>query len=376
MKVLKSDKLLIFHMMVGVTLIRIIKVSLFAMLLFVSTCYAEGYSLEVKHDSLEEYSEITCPSQNFAGFLDIFSRNIEVQQEFTRFSIEKSPFDVDGSAGSSEVARLLESAQEDFPIIPSADELKAYGLTLTIEKQDGYQAVVMLKNVSDKYKILYRFSKTSCWYLIRIESESMISAHAEPIVGAREALINNSVNKQKAAGCLRRGIFLQREAGLERRDDMSELFAEALSSFQCAAEAGSARAAQLAAALSLSGQAPRLSNDEIEELFIKAAEKYNDSAIGLADFYCNSGDSNYRDEPCDHPVEHKKWLVIAAKRGSSYAEAILGGAYEDGTYGEIDLPRAAACYQLAVFGGVEWAQKRLDKISAKIPYSSMSIYCY
>lgn len=363
-------------MAVGVTLIEIIKVSLFAMLLFVSTCYAEGYSLEVKRESLDEYSEITCPSQSFAEFFDIFSRNIEVQQGFTRFSIEKSPFDVDGSAGSSEVARLLESAQEDFPIIPSADELKAYGLTLTIEKQDGYQAVVMLKNVSDKYKILYRFSKTSCWYLVRIESESMISAHAESIVSAREILINNSVNKQKAAGCLRRGIFLQREAGLERRDDMSELFAEALSSFQCAAEAGSARAAQLAAALSLSGQAPRLSNEEVEVLYIQAAEKYNDSAIGLANFYCNSGKSNYRGEPCDHPGKNKMWLIIAAQRGSSYAEGMLGGGYEDGTYGAIDLPRAAACYQLAISGGIEWAQKRLDKISAKIPYSKENVYCY
>lgn len=134
--------------------------------------------------------------------------------------------------------------------------------------------------------------------------------------------------------------------------------------FLCAANAGSAYAAGYAGHLELSASAKKLSNEQIESVLNFSIKNNSGQISDLESFYCTSGDYGRPAHICDHPQKAILGLEEAAKLGSVDAEDFLANGYASGRYGQVNMGKAVACYQLAIGHGSRTAIKKLEALKA------------
>ena len=115
---------------------------------------------------------VTCPAQDFAGFLKAFRKDVTVQKNFT-----KTPLTIGGQIDDNdqEIVKTLSAAQVKWPLILTEAEQKAQKLNQkSSDLPNGGKQVVIAEQDGDAYFVEYLFSKTpGCWQLIRINNFSL-----------------------------------------------------------------------------------------------------------------------------------------------------------------------------------------------------------
>lgn len=149
--------------------------------------------------------------------------------------------------------------------------------------------------------------------------------------------------------CFKRAERYEKEANRFANDvrDPGKWFDLAMKNYLCAAKAGNSLAKWRAVNLSGSGQVVALPKEIEDRFLMEAAEAgLQEAQIGLATTYCDNVGTR---ELCKNPIEAEKWLIRAARAGSSWGAFELGIFYERGSAGEntVQLGKALACYKLS-----------------------------
>lgn len=275
----------------------------------------------------------SCPSQKFSDFLKAFAESEKLQRAFTSTSLQQKVLFLDN--GPEPVFKKSSTEGINFPIIPPESARTAGALTLSVDYAKGGNAVVNLMRNEWDTQASYTFqNKNGCWQLVERVDLSVPGTNG-PV----------SAHPARAAACLKRGNDLEQGVAVPANKSMTGLLSpqehdRALYAYLCAARAGSAEGAYLAAALGNSGQSRFLPRDYTIELYLQASEKNADAALILANLYC--GD----DKTCQDTEKAQAMMIKAAKMGSNDAFNLLGVKYERGEFGAKDIERAMACYQL------------------------------
>lgn len=112
-----------------------------------------------------------CPSEQFSVFLDKFSRDVQIQREFTQFPLRYS-FAEDRLYGPELVTKMLPIDEVEFPIYPSQATIDTDGLQTIVETNNS-SAKVLLKKPDTDYVLGYTFVKKDCWYLTEEYAETL-----------------------------------------------------------------------------------------------------------------------------------------------------------------------------------------------------------
>ncbi|HEV2746326.1 MAG TPA: hypothetical protein VGW34_03385 [Allosphingosinicella sp.] len=113
----------------------------------------------------------TCPSQSFPAFLHRFSESVKVQQTFTHFPLEQSRI-VQGRDEPHQVRLRIHKNDLHFPLYPDNSIILSQRLSKTITEREK-DAVVTLAKTDTDYLVTYHFKKTDCWYLAKIDDQSL-----------------------------------------------------------------------------------------------------------------------------------------------------------------------------------------------------------
>ena len=210
--------------------------------------------------------------------------------------------------------------------------------------------------------IILLFEQENCWELEKIEDWSL-GQHLPP-----------GNTNDPAAVAVKRGNLYDRLAVETPSNSRVALYASALDSYLYGASLGSAKAAYLAAGISLSGQAPRLPNSLIQSLLETASRSEPEAGLTLASFYCDEGEPS-DDHPCGNPEKSLKALQYSARLGSSAALVELGSAYAAGEITERDALRALACFQQAKAKGVHGLQPSIEALRTAGAEPSNTVDC-
>lgn len=291
-----------------------------------------------------------CPTHDFAGFFKEFSTNPQVQRAFTASPVVQQTVEPKESAYRV-VPRPLQAVDASTQSLLAAENAQKPGLSATVQLPNQ----VYIRDNKGKVLTILTFKHGDCWTLSRIENWSL-----EEVLDAQDP----SGKLSLSARAFKRGELFN-QLGMDTQSQSSaQLYVSALDSYLDGAEQGSAEAAFAAAAISLSGQAPRLENTKILGLLIDASKSVPEAGVALADFYCNEGDSE-ETRACLNPEKSLDALVTAARSGAPSALIQLGGAYEVGAIVPNDLPRAMACYEEAEKGGHEAASSNVERLRKK-----------
>ncbi|NER63819.1 sel1 repeat family protein [Pseudomonas sp. MAFF212427] len=262
----------------------------------------------------------SCPSRDFNTFVTAFAEDAELQQAFTAPAL---------------IEQGLPAGLQPL----SMAQALANGLVRDVVLPDR----VYLRDLRGELLKAFIFEQGACWTLARVEDWAPTLA-AEPVAdgerGQRARLRGNAYER----------MGLDADGPLDQ-----QLFVAALNSYLDAAAQGSARGAYAAAAISLSGMAPRLTNARLEHLLRTSAATVPEAALLLANFYCDEGDPRPPDNICRHPHNALKALRQAAALGSGAAFNELGSVYARGEIAPAQPARSLACYTAAVAHGAEWA---------------------
>lgn len=299
-----------------------------------------------------------CPSDDFATFVKEFSAKPEVQQTFVASPVVEQTVVATGPKPRV-VQKQLKAFDAQSLALLSPDSIQKSELSMTVQLPNQ----VFVRDLKGEVLKIFTFKHNDCWALARIEDWSL-----EKVLDAQDATLN------AAARGLKRGA-LYNQLGIETESpSAAQLYVSALNSYLDGAEQGSAEAAFAAAAISLSGQAPRLENAKILELFVTASKSVPEAGLALAEFYCDEG--NYEEtRACVNPEKSLSALVEAARLGSATALIQLGGAYESGAIVPSDLPRALACYREAEKNDHESAPRGVERLTAQGITANNSIHC-
>lgn len=115
---------------------------------------------------------VSCPSENFTQFLNVFSESAEIQRIFTTIPLKYQKLDLNSAPEPTPVIRLLLHQQIRFPLIPTQIERLDKSLKFRIDKLSKLRAKVTLLSSDSDYQIVYIFSKNICWKLEAIEDWS------------------------------------------------------------------------------------------------------------------------------------------------------------------------------------------------------------
>ncbi|SEL27433.1 hypothetical protein SAMN05216214_11029 [Atopomonas hussainii] len=294
----------------------------------------------------ETQSETTCGTGDFRAFFQQFASDSALQQAsiatpLTLQTLSKDPL-------PKIKLEKLDETQRLSALIPTLEQWTELGLTLEWLPPSA----AVLRGQRGEYMRTFVFKRRSCWMLSRVEDWTL---------GGSQTI---TTSRNDAAHCLSRGKAYEHVANVEITPSTQQLFIAALDSYLCAAADGSAEASYSAASLSLSGQAPRLENKQIEELYTAAAKQLPEAGLPLSDFYCDEG--NYSSErPCANPDKAAQALIASAAMGSAEALNQLGYAYEAGTLVEQNIHHALACYNTAAAMGHERAAKNIKRLIGK-----------
>lgn len=290
-------------------------------------------------------AEATCGTGDFRTFFQQFAANPVLQQASIAIPLTLQTLS-DGPPLKIKLEKLSE-AQRPAALVPPPEQWAELGLI----PEWLPPSTVVLRGHQGEYLRTFVFKRKSCWVLKRVEDWTL----------GGPQLITDARAQPNAQHCLKRAKAYERLGNTEQTSSTQALFAAALDSYLCAAEAGSLEASYAAASLSLSGQAPRLQNDRIEALYEAAAQQLPEAALALSDFYCDAGDYT-SERPCAKPEKAAQTLIASARMGLPDALNQLGYAYETGTLLEQDEPRALACYKTAADKGLIRATMNVKRL--------------
>lgn len=303
-------------------------------------------------------AETTCGTGDFRAFFQQFAASQVLQQASIATPLTLQTLS-EGPPLRIKLDKLSE-AQRPLGLVPHPEKWAELGLI----PEWLPPSTVVLRGHQGEYLRTFVFKRQSCWVLKRVEDWTL--------GGPR--LITNTSPQANAQHCLKRAKAYERLGSTEQTPSTQALFAAALDSYLCAAEAGSLEASYSAATLSLSGQAPRLQNTRIQALLEIAAKQRPEAALALSDFYCNEGDYS-SERPCANPQQAAQALIAAASMGSAEALNQLGYAYEAGSLVEQDSSRALACYTSAAGKGMARADKNVKRLETTGVPSNERIEC-
>lgn len=303
--------------------------------------------------------ENTCSFSAFEDFLEKYLNNYDLQRSHTssKLSIEKIAY-----RDNRIYLKEISAGEYGLPKIPKEEDLyyKIISKTQVIQ--------VTLGNKLGSFFKIYTFSPTHCWALIKIQdwSVSLNDASKYPYKHI----------EQKSYATMQRGLIYESLASLEQYPHSKEFHEIALNNYLNAVTQGSVDAGYQASILSLSGQAPRLSDELIERFLLAASQKDADAAAALSSFYCDQGVASTPPLPCKNPEKSRSLLIKSARMGSIDAVNYLAYTYEVGTLGVQSTEQAAACYKLAASKGNILAKKNLNRLNSQGVNSPVHTACY
>ncbi|WJK09801.1 tetratricopeptide repeat protein [Pseudomonas fluorescens] len=307
-----------------------------------------------------------CPSEDFSQFLPAFSANAETQQRLTAMTVKSLVLKPVGEHGIFEPQTTgVKSSSLPFPLMSPVGPDKTEGVV--VEAIDDSHFNVVDKRAGNSNVKIFNFSRQACWVLEGIEDWSI---REKDLVEASNAHMSEAENF-----CFQRAEAFRGLGGLEQYRLTGELFEASLENYLCAAASGDPQASLNAASLSLSGMAPQLETNKVEQLFKAAATTLPEGAMSLSLFYCD-GNNVSSNAPCQHPAEAEEALTQAARMGDAFATNALGRAFETGELVTKDMSRAIACYQLAAQKGSKGSIAHLERLNKQPAGIAKASYCY
>lgn len=283
-----------------------------------------------------------CPEGDFPAFVEAFAEDTALQKAFTAHTLVEQRVYRGPKAPQLAVRKLEPALHPDLSWL-SANQLAANQRVADIQLPDRVY-------VSDQLGLTLKafiFTRADCWTLTRVEDWSPAAALRLGIAGPG------------AQAQLRGDAYEAMANGVDPVDP--QLHVAALNSYLDAAQQGSSTGAYRAAALSLSGMAPRLSNERIEQLLDGAVDTYPPAGSFLATFYCDEGEPQ-PEGTCLHPQKALQALRRWAASGGEAAFKELGLAYERGAITPAQPARALACYQQAIRQGEDAVQVEAQRL--------------
>lgn len=262
----------------------------------------------------------SCPSQDFTTFFSAFSESTELQHAFAAPTLSEQGMPSDLTQLS--MVRVVANGRVREIVLPDRVYLRD-------QRGEVLQAFI--------------FEQAGCWTLERFEDWAPTIA------------LTSVDTAQRGQRALLRGKEYER-MGMDADAPLDDqLLLAALNSYLDAAAQGSAEGAYGAAAISLSGMAPRLTNERLEQLLLTSAATVPEAALLLANFYCDEGAARPPDTICRHPQKALRALRQSAALGLGNAFNELGSVYARGEIAPVQRSRALACYTEAAAHGADWA---------------------
>lgn len=259
-----------------------------------------------------------CPSSDFTAFFTAFAEDVSLQQAFITPALS-------GQGLAAQLAQL------------SMAQVVANEHVREVVLPDR----VYLRDLRGEVLKAFIFEHDACWTLVRLEDWAPTNVLVPDGERGQRALLRGQAYER---------MGMDAESPLDR-----QLFVAALNSYLDAAAQGSARGAYGAAAISIAGFAPALTNRRLEQLMRVSAATVPEAALLLANFYCDEGNPRPSDNTCRHPQKALGALRQAAAMGSGNAFNELGSVYARGEIAPVQPARSLACYTEAVAHGAEWA---------------------
>jgi len=298
----------------------------------------------------------SCPAEDLAGFVNALKDLTEVRHAHIQQPLTLQRVVIQGDQVSVRSSKAKEPVYEVDRVFALQ---KSNELNLIVELPDR----LTIKDNSGESLIILLFEQTDCWKLTRIEDWSL--GQLLPTADAIDA----------AAVAIKRGDLYNRLAGEAPSNSLIALYASALDSYLLGARMGSAKAAYLAAGISLSGQAPQLPPKRMQDLLETAARIIPEAGITLAYFYCGERDSD-SDQSCANPEKALQALKDIARLDHKIALVELGNAYTSGDLTAPDAPRALACYLEAQSKGATGLADAINDLKAKGASAQEAVHCY
>jgi len=297
-----------------------------------------------------ESGAVQCPSVNFAEFITAFTANVDTQPAFVASPVMELSVIPTGSKPRV-VQRQVPTLAPRSLVELSADYIAQSGLSLEVQLPN----YVFVRDRKGEVLKIFTFKFGDCWKLVRVEDWSL-----EKVLSAQQG----ELRVAPGARALKRGALydaLTNESGYPA--DV-QLYVSALDSYLDGAAQGNDQAAYSAASISLSGQAPRLDNSKIIELYTQGSRTLAQASHALSGFYCDEGE--YGDpRPCADPAKSLAALKRSAAQGAPYALNDLGSVFQRGTLGIQDSQRALACYLAAANKGQEDSRSNAEQLTAQ-----------
>jgi hypothetical protein len=297
----------------------------------------------------------SCFAEHFDDFTKSFVHDTETRHTYIQKPLALQRVVVKGDQVSVTSSKALDPIREVEQVFALQ---KNNELSVEVNTPDR----VTLRDNKGESLIILLFEQKNCWELKKIEDWSL------------GKLLSSSNPNDQTAVAIKRGSLYDRLAVETTSNSLVSLYASALDSYLYGASLGSAKAAYLAAGISLSGQAPRLPNSLIQSLLETASRSEPEAGLTLASFYCDEGEPS-DDRPCVNPEKSLEALQYSARLGSSVALVELGSAYAAGEITERDSLRALACYQEAKVMGVQGLQPSIEALRATGVQPNNTVHC-
>lgn len=293
---------------------------------------------------------VQCPSANFAQFITAFTANVDTQPAFVASPVMELSVISTGSKPRVVQRQVPTLAPRSLTEL-SADYIAKSGLSLQVQ----LPSYVFVRDRKGEVLKVFTFKFGDCWQLVRVEDWSLEKVLSEQQGELRAA---------PGARALKRGALYDKLTNESGYPADVQLYVSSLDSYLDGAAQGNDQAAYAAAAVSLSGQAPRLDNGKILELLSQGSRTLAQASHALSGFYCDEGE--YGDpRPCADPAKSLAALKRSAAQGAPYALNDLGSAFQRGTLGIQDSQRALACYLAAANMGQEDSRTNAEQLSAQ-----------
>ncbi|MWV10837.1 sel1 repeat family protein [Pseudomonas sp. R-28-1W-6] len=294
----------------------------------------------------------SCPADTFEEFVQAYSSQPETRQAHTQL-----PLKLRTAVLQQSEVRIEESiSKAPWTMLDKALTLES--ATLQAKRPD----TAVISDPDGKVLRILGFSQQPCWTLIRLEDWSL-------------GTMDDKADKTPGASAYQRGERYKELAMQERSNSQVQLYEAALASYLAGTREGSAKAAYLAAGISLSGQAPKLSTPHMQNLLETAAKTIPEAGITLAYFYCDEGESG-SDLPCAKPDKALQALKDIARLDLKIALVELGNAYATGEIVAQDSSHALACYLEAQTLGATGLDSAIANLKAKGGAAQRSDHCF
>jgi hypothetical protein len=115
----------------------------------------------------------TCPSSDFARFLEAFAEDVALQAAFTRFPLAMRRLDPAADPEPRPVERQAAREEVALPLFPSRQARERQHLQMEVTVPGSTVREVILRGEDDGRRIVLRFEKGACWRLILIDDQSL-----------------------------------------------------------------------------------------------------------------------------------------------------------------------------------------------------------